>query len=227
MAKDYFHEIEISEPAPEGTRDSVGGCPILKAGQDVPTCKLCDQPMMLFLQLDLREPFGLGFAPGSHLLLFGCREHNECAQGEPVPQQEHYAIILNPPGGEDVHAKPDHILENRALTFTRREEAVEENEYLKSGEVGTYGFKVGGTPGWINFDHFDPSFSSNCNFCDAPYEFILQIPDYTDLPKQASAPEQPHGSSSKAYQWLLGNFCYVLGCSAQCNPRAQIVINDN
>jgi len=228
MAKEFFHEIAIGDQASaEGARDSVGGPPILNADQEVPRCKLCEQPMMLFLQLDLRAEFGLGFAADSHLLLFMCAEHNECAQGEPLAQQEHYAMLLNKPGGEEVVAAPDNILQPRALSFTRRDETVEADEYLKSGEMGLEGFKVGGVPAWLNYDQHDTGFPDTCSLCGSPFEFVLQIPDYTDFPKQATAPEQPDGSSANDYQWLLGNACYVLACAKQCDPRSLIVINDN
>lgn len=228
MAEDFFHQIVVTDTSPaDRSRNMVGGPPILAAKQHVPRCKLCDERMILFLQLDVRADFGLDFEAGSHLLLFMCKEHNECAQGEPPSLQEHYAMLLNRPYTEEYHAEGDGIIVARELQFVHTREFVEPNEYLKSGKTGTQAFKIGGVPCWFNFDHHDPAYHDRCEFCGAPYAFILEIPEYFDFEKTESAPEQPDGSSSAAYNWLLGNECYVLGCSAQCDPRSLIVLNDN
>ena len=65
MAEDFYHQIVVADTEPEdGARDLVGGRPILAAKQQIPKCKLCNEEMMLFFQIDLPADFGLNDASG-------------------------------------------------------------------------------------------------------------------------------------------------------------------
>src|SRR6516162_4317662 len=65
--------------ASETIRSSIGGYPVLPAGQNIPVCSedACGKPMSLFLQLAMEDRFGLPFEAGSVLSVFQCIEHDD------------------------------------------------------------------------------------------------------------------------------------------------------
>src|SRR5262249_55043873 len=84
-AKNVHHRVTW-EPMTKGgeiIRSSIGGYPILPAGQSVPVCSEsgCGKPMSLFLQLALEDRFGLPFEPDSVLSVFQCIEHDDPFEG--------------------------------------------------------------------------------------------------------------------------------------------------
>jgi hypothetical protein len=58
-------------------RDSIGGSPVLPAGQKWPVCPKSGERMVLFFQFDIRPEFALPVASGSHLSVFMSPHVNE------------------------------------------------------------------------------------------------------------------------------------------------------
>ena len=92
------------EAAPRATS---GGRPIMAEGQAWPTCGGCREKLSLYMQFDIEPRMGLGFIPGSHLLVFNCRDCDgmatdrpgqEAAEGTAVADNpQTYRVILNRP----------------------------------------------------------------------------------------------------------------------------------
>ncbi len=231
MPAHVMHRIEVTEEeAVAADRDTIGGAPHLPAGQDHPRCKLCDQPMVLFWQFDVRQEFGLPFAPGSHLLAFMCPEHNDASiisnlfDAAPLPprfwEQEagHYAVLLVPPGSPTTAGPIDRYLDPRKLRFLPAPEQVTSGHDFSFGSPE---FKVGGVPGWINYAP-----QPKCS-CGGAMRFVCQLPDSFAFPQSGSAPAQPDSFSKSDYCFLLGNAVYILACEKQCDARSVLAICDN
>ena len=78
----HVHHRVTWEPVTQGSeiiRSSIGGYPVLPAGQRIPVCSEsgCGKPMSLFLQLAMEDRFGLPFEAGSVLSVFQCIEHDD------------------------------------------------------------------------------------------------------------------------------------------------------
>ena len=78
----HVHHRATWEPVIHGSeiiRSSIGGYPVLPAGQSIPVCgeSGCGKPMSLFLQLAMEDRFGLPFEAGSVLSVFQCIEHDD------------------------------------------------------------------------------------------------------------------------------------------------------
>src|SRR5215469_8873599 len=79
---EHVHHRVTWEPVTQGSeiiRSSIGGYPVLPAGQRIPVCSEsgCGKPMSLFLQIAMEDRFGLPFEPGSTLSVFQCIEHDD------------------------------------------------------------------------------------------------------------------------------------------------------
>src|SRR5215813_2660886 len=78
----HVHHWVAWEPVIQGgeiIRSSIGGYPVVPAGQSMPVCSEggCGKPMSLFLQLVIEDRFGLPFEAGSVLSVFQCIEHDD------------------------------------------------------------------------------------------------------------------------------------------------------
>jgi hypothetical protein len=106
-------------------RASIGGYPILPAGESWPVCTEdeCSQKLALFLQFDVDDSFGLPFASGATLSLFQCIKHDDSFEEldkiSPKPHDrlpENYwnhandAIFLAAPGQQQQLAERDPFL---------------------------------------------------------------------------------------------------------------------
>jgi hypothetical protein len=226
-----MHRVEVTnEPALAADRDTVGGAPYLPSGLAHPRCKLCDQPMVLFLQFDIRPEFKLPFASGSHFLAFMCPQHNDAAfapdpfDKSPLRSQYweqdvgHYSLLLLPDGASTSAGAIDGFLEPRRIRFEQATENVADNRYFS---YGSHEFKVGGVPGWLNYAP-----TPKCS-CGGTMQFVVQFPDSFGFRQRAEAPEQPKSFSRTEYCFLLGNAVFVLACDKQCDARAVIAYCDN
>lgn len=228
MAKSITYQVEVTdESATSDDRDTIGGAPQLSTSQPHPRCKLCGEQMVLFLQFDIREEFGLPFKPGSHLLAFMCPQHNDAsitsAEKSPLApafwdHEDHFSLLLLPPESSAPRAEIDHHIQPRRIRFVKTTEQVDDDGEIKRGMEG---FKVGGTPGWINYAP-----APKCS-CGGSMRFVTQIPENFGFRQTATAPEQPNSFSRSEYCFLLGNAVYIMACDKQCNPRSVIAICDN
>lgn len=226
-----MHLISVTNTnADPSCRNTVGGVPFMPAGVSVPRCRICNAPMVLFFQMDIQAEFEIPFEDGSHLLIFMCPTHNEATglaslyNDVPLPDQYwqsdegHYALFLFPPCQLQNDGHMDEHIESFQVTFDR---ALEEVQTFEDFDVGSYCFKVGGVPGWMNY-----CVDKRCT-CGGKMSFVCQIPDGFGFKKIPTAPEQPDSFSASEYCLFLGNQVYVLACELQCNPRAVIAVCDN
>lgn len=226
-----MHLITVTNAnADTNCRDTVGGAPFMPVGVSVPRCRICNAPMVLFFQMDIRAEFEIPFKDGSHLLIFMCPTDNEATElaslynESPLPDQYwqsdqgHYALFLFPPSLLQNDGRLDEHIASFSVSFER---TVEEIHAFDDFDVGSYDFKVGGVPGWMNY-----SVDKRCT-CGGKMAFICQTPDGFGFKKTPTAPEQPDSFSASEYCLFLGNQVYILACDRQCDPRAVIAVCDN
>lgn len=199
-------------------------------GVSRPRCRICDAQMALFYQLDIRAEFDVPFQQGSHLLVFMCPTHNEIPgipaiyNDSPLPEafwdtdDGHYALRFYRAENLRNDGKLDEYISSHDLRFERAEEEVQDFDDFK---VGSYKFKIGGVPGWMNY-----SVDKNCP-CGGKMSFVCQTPDGFGFRQTPTAPEQPDSFSSVKYCLFLGNHVNILACDRQCDSRALIATCDN
>lgn len=226
-----MHLITVTDTNADTTcRDTVGGSPFMPPGEPVPRCRICDAQMVLFFQFDIRSEFEIPFKAGSHLLVFMCPTHNEppglpaIYNDSPLPtsywdaDDGHFALRLFPPNKLESNGQLDQYISPYSLAFERAEEEIQDFDEF---DVGSYDFKIGGVPGWMNY-----RIDKQCT-CGGQMSFICQTPDGFGFKQTPNAPEQPDSFSTTEYCLFLGNQLYILGCNRQCDPRAVIAGCDN
>ncbi len=226
-----MHLITVSDvKADARCRDTVGGSPFMPPGEAVPRCRICDAQMALFFQFDIRLEFEIPFSEGSHLLVFMCPTHNEppalpaIYDDSPLPESYweadsgHFAFRLYPSSELVSNGQLDGYIESHPLFFQKSSEGIRS---FGEFNAGSYDFKVGGVPGWMNY-----RINKRCT-CGGEMSFICQCPDGLGFKRIEDAPEQPDSFSSAEYCLFLGNQVYLLGCSRQCSPHALIAGCDN
>lgn len=225
------HYIKIEKPLkPEQeSRASIGGKPVLAAGQKWPQCRLCKEHMIHFFQFDLNKEFDLPLKSKSHLLVFMCPVHNDIPlqllEEEDVRLPEnywqkdygHYSLLLNRPGDEttldcDSHVKP------HALSFREEEEKIAWDGKFARGSTG---FKVGGIANW----ELDPSLH-RCS-CGAEMIFVCQIPAGLEFKRYDAAPVQPDTIERSSYNLFLGKSTYIFACKEQCTPHSLYAVSQD
>jgi len=226
-----MHLVSVTDrKADTNCRDTVGGSPFMPHGESVPRCRICDAQMVLFFQFDIRSEFEIPFKMGSHLLVFMCPTHNEppnlssIYNDSPLPMsywdadEGHFVLLLFSPTNLISNGQLDEYIEPYTLTFDHATEDVEEFDEF---DVGSYDFKVGGVPGWMNY-----CIEKKCT-CGGEMSFICQTPDGFGFKQTTNAPEQPDSFSITKYCLFLGNQVYILACNRQCDPRAVLAGCDN
>lgn len=226
-----MHLINVTDTTADAScRNTIGGSPFIPRAESVPQCRICNAQMVLFFQFDIRSEFGIPFKEGSHLLVFMCPTHNKppglpsIYNDSPLPDSYwdaddgHYALLLYPPIELENNGQQDDHIASFALSFTS---AQEETQNFGEFDIGSFDFKVGGVPGWMNY-----RIDKRCT-CGGTMSFICQTPDGFGFKKTPTAPEQPDSFSSTEYCLFLGNQVYILGCNRQCDPRALIAGCDN
>jgi hypothetical protein len=189
--------------------------------------------MVLFFQLDIRPEFGLPFKNSSHLLVFMCPKHSEPPDlptptnddGLPLPpaywdttSNGHFSLLLFRPTEMKSSGQLDPFIEPYQLQFEFASEHVQD---FSDFQVGAYDFKVGGVPGWMNYQ-----IDKRCS-CGGNMQFLCQVPVDFGFKKTSTAPQQPDSFSANEYCLFLGNQVYIMACERQCDPRAVIADCDN
>ncbi|MFJ7213506.1 hypothetical protein [Amycolatopsis sp. NPDC098790] len=230
----------LRDEAGAGSRNTIGGHPVLPAGESWPLC-YCGERMVLFFQLDI--PADIPAFGGDHLLVFQCPTHNDAAclkeMQEQLPERyweapqiwQHpgafWRILLHrdetgPADDVEPHLRPYQLAllpDAETLTIWRPAE-VSDDAFGEHG-IGRQEFKVGGAPSWAQ----DPE-SYQCA-CGARLTFLCQIPENFGFEKRPDQPEQPDTFNSDQYGLFLGNEVYVLACPARCHPAAAWPVNQN
>ena len=203
---------------------SFGGSVLVPAGSAWPACKLCGEPLVLFLQSRLPDSGGK-FTKESLLQIFACRQHADIA-GTIYSEYDDFsklgAVSQLPPQYWDISdghyllrlLRPDAItraagVEGHLLNQPLRMEPLEESESRPVRAL-----KLFGTPSWIQNREIH-----QCA-CGAPMELLLEVPEHMEFPIAPGAATQPNSYSKTHYKLFLGNELYLCGCVRQCNPLA-------
>ena len=229
----------LRDAAGPGSRDTIGGRPILPAGEDWPEC-YCGARMVLFFQLDV--PPDIPRFGGDHLLVFQCPVHNDAARindagssrlperyGETPMVRGHpspfWRIMLHcdptgPADAEEPHLlgcelvlRPEYETVTMWLDETRARYATDD-EMIAAEGVGRNQFKVGGLPCWLQ----DPV-AHRCAY-GAEMVFLCGLPEDIGFPRRPGQPEQPHTSDPDCYVLFLGVAIHLFACPEHCHPAA-------
>ncbi len=219
-------KLTLGTQAPKaGTRNTVGGAPLLPSGSQVPHCAQCQTRMTLFFQLDL--PAEAGPHAGAHLLAFMCPNHNDvgkfCEDGQrPESFWEDetgaFSLLLFTSVQELVAHDEDPYLVSHELLMNDSDEEVTTYDGIESGEDV---FKVGGVPFRANNE-----VRAECG-CGCPMSFVCEVPDGYGFLRKPDAPEQADSFSVNDYCLFLGNIVCILACDAHCNRGTVTAILDN
>ena len=217
--------------ASEVIRSSIGGYPILPAGESWPVCTEdgCNQRLALFLQFDVEDGFGLPFERGSTLSIFQCLRHDDPfeeldakspAPHEPLPDKywlhASYAIFFVPPGQQRQLTEREPF-----LGYSRLVAQPEVEPAPRSVEALNYkNMKIGGLPFWIQKPKL-----WNCS-CGSAMAFLCSVPGDLPFPRTNGSPRQPNGRAD-SYFLFLGLSTYVFACRARCHPRAVVAVRQN
>src|SRR6476620_1431197 len=130
----HFMKLSPAKPskAENAPRATSGGRPIMAEGQSWPTCSGCGENLSLLLQFDVEREMGLGFIPGSHLLVFNCRRCDATAMIVPyrkLPKEwlspdnpQTYRVLLNRPARREAVFPADPSVLEQRVTLKRDEE---------------------------------------------------------------------------------------------------------
>ncbi len=238
---------EGSGPVERGARDTVGGWPILPAGEPWPVC-FCGERMILFFQADI--PADVAVFGGEHLLVFQCPVHNEAVSADDMsgelperfwdepPRRYHgegafWRIMLHR-DDTDPAVEVEPYLQPRVLEVGRATERItvwslgdallddrDPDEVFAARGDGVDEFKIGGVPCWAQERE-----SFTCP-CGAELRFVCQLPENTGFDKQPHQPEQNFTFGPGEYGLFLGNMVYIFACPARCHPAAAWPVNQN
>ena len=215
-------ELNLTTAETQDPRGFIGGTPPLPAGSQWPTCRMCGDELVHFLDVELPAA-SAPFQMGSRLQVFACRTHDDiagtiyseyhrfesAARTKRLPDKYwelsdgHYLIRLLPPGSA---LDPTRTEARLALQNLRQTRKVDSDSSL------TMSFKLFGEPSWAQ----SPEHHECC--CGAPMQLLLQIPESTGFEMAPGAPEQPNSFSARHYCLFLGNELYLLACTQQCHP---------
>jgi hypothetical protein len=208
-----IHMIEtLPEPPVAGDRNTIGGWPLLAAGETWPAC-FCGKPMVFFFQVDLPN-FG-----GDHLLVFQCPEHDDVTTApNPLPERywdevtdeydgPYWRFLLRPAGGTPAGEADPHVEPHRLAVHPAEEEVSEHGR-------GRQGFKLGGVPSWAQYPEM-----YTCS-CGTDMVFVCQVPENFGFDMWPMRDKDAHGTSDNQALLFLGNEVYIQACPARCHPEA-------
>jgi hypothetical protein len=228
MARDYYYQIVPERTHAQNMRCSLGGRPIVSADQTWPKCKLCAEPLLFFMQMDIKPDLGIPTRERTHLLIFACWRHDDIPElykpGTVLPDRYwmktrgHYQIILNPAPVDEKRLGMETRLVACSIGFRKKDEIVKRRTGY---DVGTEEAKVGGVPFWIQHP-----VSYRC-CCGAKMVYFCMLTEDFVFPKTPSAPTQPHGVGDDCYVLFLGNLIYFLACKNLCTPYSVIAAVHN
>lgn len=218
-----IHLIEtLPEPAVRGDRNTIGGWPLLAAGEPWPAC-FCGVRMVFFFQVEI--PADIPLFGGDHLLAFQCPVHDEVAipLARQLPER-YWDTLVDPydgpfwrilirPAGEPA-AEEDPLVEPHRLDVRRDVEVVD-------GDCGRQGFKIGGVASWAQYPE-----SYRCA-CGTELVFLAQVPENWGFDMWPMKDKDVHGTSDDQAHLFLGNEIYILACPARCHPEAAWPVPQN
>ncbi|MFE3541931.1 hypothetical protein ACFXK0_03035 [Nocardia sp. NPDC059177] len=207
-----------AEPAERGDRDSIGGWPVLDAGQDWPMCG-CGSALALYFQVGI--PGSVPHFGGDQLLVFCCPAEGDCAPmpGTPLPERYWDTLPANEPHGWRIllqrtgiaHQAADPYFTPRRLTLTAATDYDDEPGF----EGPLQGFKIGGAPSWVQ-----DAEEHRCA-CGAEMVFLCQVSEDFPFRKFADPGLDPSIRRDAIDEGLfLGNQVYLLACPDRCDPAA-------
>lgn len=219
------YELQPEPSETQHTRGFICGAPPLPTGSDWPTCRICGDPLVHFIDVELPDEGSAPFQKKSRLQIFACRQHDDIAGtiysgydafnsanlSRQLPPEYwkitdgHYMIRLLAPVTPMRPSRDEARLVHRSLRFSPNVDSM--SEPLMS-------MKLFGCPSWAQ----DPEEHICC--CGAPMRLILQIPEGVGFEKSPSAPAQPNTFSNAKYCLFLSNELYLLACERQCHPMA-------
>ena len=220
-------------------RDAIGTDPILLEGQSLPNCADCGQPMVCFLQFDIREEFGTGLIPGSHVVVMNCVEEGcggelppdgysdlttEVGSTYPQAVRGPSAIWINKPDQKEHVVPCRKVVRPYRVDFQKKTETIESSPYLEQerrfSQLETN--KVGGVASWINYDVRVPCPCGGmiCYFAQLMLESASPFFDLRH-------PIVGHGDYYHLADLYLSNNLFLLACDRQCRPQSVVVVYDN
>ena len=222
--------LQLSPSTENGpkTIGAIGGRPHLPSDTDWPTCRMCGENLVAFLDIVLPNAKCSDFAEGSRLQVFGCYKHDDIAgtiytdyepfenasQTSKLPAEYwnisdgHYLHRLLPANQSTTAANPEDRLLVRALNATEAADLA--NDTFPPSDV----LQLFGKPCWLQ----EPE-EHTCA-CGAPMMVLLQVPEGFAFAMADGAPEQANSFSATDYTLFMGSQLTLLGCVAQCHPQA-------
>jgi hypothetical protein len=226
----HYIKVEQADKGQKAPRATLGGAPLVPAGEKWPECRLCKAPMIFFFQFDLPKTFDLPLKSGSHLLVFMCPVHNDVptqlveSNEEQLPEEYwtksfgHYWLMLHKPSKDERPMAVDKHIAARALQFDQSEEQIDWDGRMERGSTG---FKVGGVPEWTGDMQY-----TRCA-CGAEMVFVCQVPPNFGFPKRKSAPVQPASITDENYNLFLGRPTFIFACKEQCTPYSLYAVTQD
>jgi hypothetical protein len=213
-------------------RSSIGGYPVLPAGEAPPVCTEdgCNRAMSLFMQFDIDDAMSLPFETGSTFSVFQCLKHDdpfeeldtrfpgEAAERLPENYWSHrnYAMFFAPPGGQRQSAEREPFVGYARLLFEREPEP----DARSTAAMNFRSIKVGGSPFWVQKPKL-----WRCS-CGSDMEFLCSIPGNLQFPRAEGSPRQTNGRQDSHFLFL-GLATYVFACRSRCSPRAVVAVRQN
>ncbi|MFE3320081.1 hypothetical protein [Nocardia sp. NPDC059195] len=211
--------VDVSQEAGvRGDRSTIGGWPVLEAGQAVPVCE-CGLTMALFFQVAV--PHAVPVFGGDQLLVFQCPDESDCSDAErqlPTgywdqrPKGQGFWRILLQRNGSAVD-EVDPYLQVRRLVLSEVIDASEYNEGLPLQD-----FKVGGAPFWFQGPEW-----YRCA-CGTDMVFLCHVPENFDFYQFLNADVDMVAFDDGL---LVGNAVYILACPQRCHPAAAFPVCQN
>jgi hypothetical protein len=208
---------------------SVGGYPVVPAGDDWPVCAedRCNRRMSLFFQFQVEDGMGLPFESGSTLSVFQCLKHDDPFEdldaqfpGKPddcLPQDYwshlNYAVWFTSPDKQRQLKEREPFVGYSKLLLVREPEP----DTRSLAAMNFRQLKIGGSPFWIQ----QPKLW-RCS-CGSDMQFLCSMPGNLEFPRSENSPRQTNGRADSHFLFL-GLFAYVFACRARCNPRAAVVV---
>jgi predicted DNA-binding WGR domain protein len=229
-----IYKVKTREVNDPGTvlRNSQGGYPILLKGQDIPVCKICNNPQSLFYQLDLKKEQFPFLKEDSHLLVFSCPKDDKDMPNYlfdmdpefdgtlPDKYWEKYtffSMILNPLNGEEQNAGLEQNVKYLGLELEPGFENTNSRQGFEKSEEAI--FKVGGAPSWAQ-----EQVEFEC-CCGSKLKYLCQTAEgYEFATNEGAKPQKSWQEKAAGYDLFMACDGYIFACENQCSNYAVFAI---